>query len=96
MTDPSHDKIKDEAVVQALAERLIKYRLPRALGLKERVDGGEKLDELDIEFLEEVFSDASSLRPLIDEHPEWQDVAVRLLDLYKDITSKALENEKGS
>jgi hypothetical protein len=32
--------------------------------------------------------------PLIDRHPELQPVATRAMSLYKEITAKALENEK--
>jgi hypothetical protein len=29
----------------------------------------------------------------VDAHPEWQDLAGRMLHLYKEITDRALENE---
>lgn len=58
------------------------------------MDGGETLDEFDIEFLEQVFKDAQSIRPLVERHPEWQDLAAKMMGLYKEITDKALENEK--
>jgi len=90
MTDTS----KDAGVIQVMAEQLERTRLPRALSLKEKVDGGATLDELDIEFLEEVFRDAHSVSALVDRHPEWQDLATRMIQLYKEITEKALENEK--
>ena len=90
MTDTS----KDAGVIQVMAEQLERTRLPRALSLKEKVDGGATLDELDIEFLEEVFHDAQSVSTLVDRHPEWQDLATKMIQLYKDITEKALENEK--
>ena len=90
MTDTS----KDAGLIQVLAEQLETHRLPRALSLKEKVDGGEALDEFDIEFLEQVFKDAQSIRPLVERHPEWQDLAAKMMGLYKEITDKALENEK--
>ena len=88
------DKSKDAGVIQVLAERLEKQRLPMALDLKEKVDRGETLNEFDIQFLEQVFKDADKIRPLVDNHPEWQDLAAKLIHLYKEITDKALENEK--
>jgi len=90
MTDTS----KDAGLIQVLAEQLETKRLPRALSLKEKVENGETLDELDIRFLEQVFQDAQSIGPLVDRHPEWQDLATKMMLLYKEITEKALENEK--
>ena len=88
------DNSTDAGVIQVLAEQLESKRLPRALSLKEKVDRGETLDELDIEFLESVFEDARSVSTLVDRHPEWQDLAAKMIQLYKEITDKALENEK--
>ena len=89
------DKSSNElGIVQVLAERLEKQRLPRALEMKAMVDRGERLGESDLLFLEEVFADAARLKPYLDTHPEWQDLAGRMTHLYKEITDKALENEK--
>jgi hypothetical protein len=92
MTDTS----KDAGIIQILAEQMQTKRLPRALSLKEKVDSGETLDEVDIMFLEEVFEDARSISLLVDRHPEWHDLATKMMILYKEITDKALENEKSA
>jgi hypothetical protein len=91
MTDISKD---DAGLIQVLAQRMETQRLPRALSLKDKVDQGETLNEFDIHFLEEVFQDAQQIMPLVDRHPEWQDLAARLIHLYKEITDKALKNEQ--
>ena len=56
-----------DTVIQVLAERFESQRLPRALRMKERVDQGETLTDLDIEFLEEKGTAAE----LIEKHREF-------------------------
>ena len=90
MADPSDDT----GVIMALAKRLETQRLPRALDLKEKVDQGEKLNDLDIAFLEEVNDDMQEVRSLVDRNPDWRTVVEKMLQLYNEITAKALENEK--
>jgi hypothetical protein len=87
---------KEAGVIQALVERLEKQRLPMALAIKEKVDQGGLLNEADIAFLEEVFAGTAQLKPMLDTHPEWQDLAARMIGLYGEITAKALENEQGA
>ena len=87
---------KEAGIIQALAERLEKQRLPMALKLKEKVDQGGLLNEADIAFLEEVFAGSTQLKPMLDAHPEWQELAARMIGLYGEITAKALENEQAA
>ena len=90
MTDTS----RDPGVIQALVERLNSQRLPRALELKKKVDAGEVLGEYDLSFLESVFHDAETIKPLVGRNPEYQQLVARAIHLYKEILDKAMENEK--
>jgi hypothetical protein len=84
---------KDAGVLAVIVARMEQQRLPRAIDLKAKVEQGGILDDLDIEFLEGVFADSSELKPLLARHPEYQDLAARMMALYREITTKALENE---
>jgi len=87
-------KPEDTGVVLALVERFEKQRLPRARELKERVDRGELLNDLDMAFLNQVFEDAQHVKRVVQKHPEWAALAASAIALYRDITARALENER--
>ncbi|RLJ65145.1 hypothetical protein [Sulfurisoma sediminicola] len=90
MSDPNFDA----GMAQVIVERLQSQRLPRALVMKEKVDRGELLDDYDLSLLQEVLKDSSAIRPLVDAHPEWQELASKMSNLYKEIAEKGLENAK--
>ena len=85
---------KELGVKAVLAKRMVEERLPKALALKERIDRGELLNGLDLNFLEQVMKDANEAIPMVKDDPRVMEVAARMLQLYKEITSKALENEQ--
>lgn len=62
---------KEAGIIQVLAKRFETQRLLRALALKKKVDGGERLNELDMVFLEEMFGDTARIKPMIGRNPEW-------------------------
>ena len=49
------------------------------------MEKGEKLDDLDIQFLQDVFDDAKAARTLLARHPELEDIASKVAALYHDI-----------
>lgn len=85
---------KEEGILTVLAKRLVEERLPKALALKEKVDRGEVLDDSELAFLEQVMADVGKIPPEVKKNPKFQDAAGRMVQLWKEITTKALENEK--
>lgn len=88
------DVSKDAGVIAVLAKRMVEERLPKALAMKERVDKGGVLNDLDLAFLEQIVADSGQLRPLMEKDPRVKELAGQMLQLYRGITEKALENEK--
>ena len=88
MSDPN-----DEAVLQALLDRLLKFRLPRALALKERVDGGECLTDADIEFLKRALEDAHDGQKYVVRNPQFHVLGAQIIQLYDQIVARAMKNE---
>ena len=86
---------RDAGTIAALILRMTEYRLPRAQRLLKRVNQGEKLRDNDIRFLKRVFKDSYTNQSLIRRNPEYLEIVSRFLGLYAEITTKALENEKG-
>ncbi|MFE0500482.1 hypothetical protein [Lysobacter soli] len=90
MSHPSDDT----ATLQALLERLVKFRLPRAMSLKERVDAGERMSDTDIAFMKESLEDAQDAQHFVARHPELHALGAKVAQLYEEIVEKATENEK--
>jgi len=85
---------KDAGTIEALMIRMKEYRLPRAKRMQERVNAGELLSDDDIAFLKRVYNDSRNSAALYDRHPEYDELRIRALDLYSEIITRALENEK--
>ena len=89
-----YSALEDKGVLAVVMERFEKQRLPRILDIKKMVDNGEKLSNLDIEFLEEVFKATLQYKRFVDSHPEFQSLFTKVAHLYNEIASEALANEQ--
>ena len=85
---------EDIGVIEAILQRLNDFRLPRLLELKERVDNDGVLEDYDLDFLERVLEDARSAHTFVDRRPEVQPLYAQVTELYHEITTKGVENER--
>jgi hypothetical protein len=87
---------KSTGIARVLIERFETQRLPRALALKDKLDRGGLLSEEDVAFLETVLRDGTQVMASADKNPEWQPLYARVVNLYQEISAKALANEKAA
>jgi hypothetical protein len=88
------DEQSNAGVEQALLAKLEQQVLPKTLGIQRRVEAGEKLTDSDIAFLDNVLKGLSRDQTKVENNPKWSTLYTRLIDLYNQITRKALENEQ--
>ena len=89
MSEPTDDS----ATLQVLLDRLVKFRLPRATAIKQRVDRGERLSDSELEFLKDALRDAQEGQKFVARNPEFHAVGIKLVQLYGEIVGKGVDNE---
>lgn len=89
------DQSDDAGTIQVLLERLVKFRLPRTLEIKQRIDSGERLSDSELEFLKSALKDAQDAERFVVRNPQFHTLGAKITQLYGEIINKALENEKG-
>jgi hypothetical protein len=85
---------EEEHVLRAFLINFEKHTLPRALRIKEEVDNGGLLSDGELAFLEQVISETSHAKTLVDRHPDLQALYAHAVGLYDAITARALKNEE--
>jgi hypothetical protein len=84
----------DLGISIVILERLTIEVIPKAQSIHNRLIEGELLDHWDRQLLDEFIKDAGQILPLVERHPEYQEVYTQVFHLYKLITDQALLNEK--
>lgn len=83
----------EEGTLTVLLLDFVRHHLPRVLGIRDRVEKGDALEEWDIEFLKGATQSARRLKPIIDHHGDYQPLYAGVVHLYQEIASRALENQ---
>ena len=77
---------RDLGMISVVAEEYENHRLPRLLGMLNRVYRGESLREEELEYLHRTLSIARLEKPVTHGHPELEEFYQHLFHLYRDIT----------
>lgn len=84
----------DTGVIALLMKNFEEELLPRALDIKKRVDLGESLSEADLIFIERAMENSGDISRMAKKHREYHKLYSQRASLCKEITEKALENER--
>jgi hypothetical protein len=74
-------------------QRVVLYRIPRALRLKQRLDEGVELSEYELGYLAALAEETRLIAPLLRKHPEWRSITNRMIQLCVDLSNDAMDNE---
>ena len=86
---------KEHGTQAVLFKQFAHERLPFLMAVKDQVDAGDKLNDLDLAAMEELISRADRFAPLAELHPDLKPTIAKSINLYEAITHKALNNERG-
>ena len=88
-------KDKDKLIIFAALKRLNEFRLPRAMSLKKKVDSGEVLSDIDLNFLKRTLDGARDMDPILARNPEYLGLRDKALGLCRQILEQSAENQGG-
>lgn len=83
-------------VLAALIEQFEHQCLPRTIWLRERVNRGKTLHDNELDYLATIMREFNYMFLLVDQHPAYQHLLVQVVQLHKEVVSKALANEENS
>ena len=87
--------IKQEhlGVMYSLMLEFERHRVPRLLRLKERLDNGIAINDVDFDFLRKQINYACITKHLTVNYPELEEFCLQLGHMYKELCDEALKNE---
>ena len=81
-------------VIQSLVREYEHQRCPRLFRLKDKIDRGEAINDIDMQYICKQLKDASLAMHLTVNYPELVEFCLIMGHLCKDICDGALENQK--
>jgi hypothetical protein len=85
---------KEQALMAVMMTNFQHNQLERVLDIKQEVDAGRLLMDYDLDFMAELCGDAQDSIALIRRFPEYQEVYIKAIGLFREIAYKAMENER--
>jgi hypothetical protein len=90
----NHETEKELGISIALLERFSEQRFPRILRMLDEVKEGQVLSQDEIDFLEDVLETCRQISGTVQEMPQYLEIYNRAIEVYHEVTTLALENEK--
>lgn len=87
---------RELGITVVMLKQFSEKTLPEVLWIKEKLDKGECLSEGDIEFLQRIFENAQKVTAATENYADYQALYSKAIELYEEITAKALENEQAA
>lgn len=87
------DATKDRGVICAVLEHFATHMAPRTRELESKLDAGLPLNDEDIDHLARVLAQIRQVKPLVDRHPEYSDLAAGVISLYAVIVRRAWQDD---
>jgi len=88
------NQLHRQGLISVLVERFESQHLSRALRLKHAVAAGERIGDYDRAYLEAACREALESKHVIDGFPQYQPLFLSTVHLYREISTRALENEQ--
>ena len=90
------DVDSDTGTLLALVQNWDTHTRPRLEKIKASVDAGGQLTAVELAFLEQIGPRAGRIEPLLKRNPEYRRLFALAVSLYREITERALENERNA
>jgi hypothetical protein len=84
----------EEGTIAVLLKRAVEKRIPNVLAVRDRLEKGGTLSNLEITHLEEILANSRKMQEMVGRHPEYRELAAKMINLYAEITGMAVENEE--
>ena len=81
-------------IIQSLVQDIERHRLPRLFRIKDKLDRGEVISDIDFEYLCKEIRDAGLAMHMTVNYPELQELCLSMSHFYKELCDEALDNEQ--